>query len=405
MPVTICIGTTVVKTDRVASGTGENRVRRWGVIVSAYYGVILVVLLIPAAHYLGFGSETESLSSVYDKIMPALFDLEAIVGGGWIGWVGVAILVSGQMLLLGVTVDASQRRLRPQRRLIYSVVATTIAVGALTLAGLGAIAAAILSDEVFGPMWLIIGAPLASWLIWGLVFYAYRRHLSENLDRVLNGLLGGSVLQLLIAIPCHVIVRNRDDCSAPWVTGYGIATGVAVMLIAFGPSVIFLYQRRLLQYGREPDPDLTLPRRVISFSLGTLAVGTLALFVLLPVEDGWTLYPDIPVAESEAATAAVDGLIDSFGMTITEADQTGMRRIHCHGDYIGHVSAFRPNEEMIQTWPIWLRADQRNLAFALEEALGSHTTGLLFVFYPARLNEWRSLMAHGTLIGLGCHQQ
>jgi hypothetical protein len=380
-------------------------VRRWGVIVSVYYGVILVVLLIPAAHYLGFGSDTESLSSVYDTIMPALFNLEDIVGGGWIGWAGVTILVSGQVLLLGVTVDTSHRRLRPQRRLIYSVVATTIAVGALTLAGLGSIAAAILSDEVFGPIWLVIGAPLASWLIWGLVFYAYRRHLSDNLDRVVNGLLGGSVLQLLIAIPCHIIVRNRDDCSAPWVTGYGIATGVAVMLMTFGPSVIFLYQRRLLQYGREPGPDLTLPCRLIGFSLGTLAAGAVTLFLLLPVEDGWTLYPDIPVAESSAATAAIDGLLDSFGMSIMAADETGSRRILCEGDTIGRVSAFLPNEKMIQTWPIWLRADQGKLALALEEVLGSHTTGLLFVFYPSRLNEWRSLVAHGTLLGLGCHPQ
>ncbi len=58
----------------------------------------------------------------------------------------------------------------------------------------------------------------------------------------------------LIAIPCHIIVRQRDECMAPAVTGFGIATGIAVMLMAFGPSVIFLYQKRLQQYNRKESP-------------------------------------------------------------------------------------------------------------------------------------------------------
>ena len=41
------------------------------------------------------------------------------------------------------------------------------------------------------------------------------------------------------------LVRRRHDCSAPAVTSFGIVTGVAIMLISFGPSVLFLYQRRL----------------------------------------------------------------------------------------------------------------------------------------------------------------
>jgi hypothetical protein len=32
-----------------------------------------------------------------------------------------------------------------------------------------------------------------------------------------------------------VVARQREDCSAPFATGFGIATGIAIMLLAFGP--------------------------------------------------------------------------------------------------------------------------------------------------------------------------
>jgi len=53
----------------------------------------------------------------------------------------------------------------------------------------------------------------------------------------------------LVAVPCHVIVRRRDDCSAPIATSFGIVTGIAVMLLSFGPSVLLLYKKRLDAYG------------------------------------------------------------------------------------------------------------------------------------------------------------
>jgi hypothetical protein len=39
--------------------------------------------------------------------------------------------------------------------------------------------------------------------------------------------MGGSILELLVAVPSHIIVRRRGDCCAPLGTFCGTATGIA----------------------------------------------------------------------------------------------------------------------------------------------------------------------------------
>ena len=58
-------------------------------------------------------------------------------------------------------------------------------------------------------------------------------------------LLRGTIVELLIAIPSHVIARHKDVCCADGVTAIGIATGLTVMLISFGPGIYFLYAKRI----------------------------------------------------------------------------------------------------------------------------------------------------------------
>ena len=94
----------------------------------------------------------------------------------------------------------------------------------------------------------MFGIWAAIWVLWGIVFYLYFRNSTQVTTRAVSWLLKGSVLELLIAVPAHVWVRRRGDCSAPLATSFGIVTGIAVMLLSFGPSVLLLYKRRLDAY-------------------------------------------------------------------------------------------------------------------------------------------------------------
>jgi hypothetical protein len=100
---------------------------------------------------------------------------------------------------------------------------------------------------------------LVLWLVWTVVFRNFAKQDDPDalLKRITRWLLRGSILELLIAVPSHVIVRRRDDCCAPAGTFWGIATGISVMLLCFGPGVFFLFVERFHRLKRKiPDGDV-----------------------------------------------------------------------------------------------------------------------------------------------------
>jgi len=113
-----------------------------------------------------------------------------------------------------------------------------------------------------------ITAAVVIWIGWAVFFLLGnpRRDPLSITYRMQEYLVHGSILELLIAVSAHVIVRLRGDCCAQIFTLMGIAAGVAVALVAFGPAVfILLYQRcqslkpRILQViplDRPADPPV-----------------------------------------------------------------------------------------------------------------------------------------------------
>jgi hypothetical protein len=188
----------------------------------------------------------------------------------WGYWLWLAVLVAGQALLLLLPINLAERRLPARRPLKIPVIVTAFFLVNLCFAGIFSLLCAIFTDRAFnlfdpsvlfhfgagqgsqnnnsgnGTLCTMIFTVLVFWAVWALVFF--RRSTSDEpgalLKRATNWLLRGSILELIIAVPSHVIVRRRDDCCAPLGTFWGIATGLSVMLLCFGPGVFFLFVER-----------------------------------------------------------------------------------------------------------------------------------------------------------------
>ena len=222
--------------------------RNWGIVITVFYALVVVCLLLPGGLFLAG--------------QPGFFDLSGSYGNflaHWLTWIWIAILVAGQALLLFLSVDTSRKRLKPRQHVLVSLAAAALLLALLAYAAIWALVGGLTADAIFGEPHSplidtepkILGWLLALWLLWGMIFYLYARGTPERAARAIGWLLKGSVLELLIAVSAHVVVRQREDCSAPVLTGFGIVTGVAIMLLSFGPSILFLYKKQMERYNRQ----------------------------------------------------------------------------------------------------------------------------------------------------------
>jgi hypothetical protein len=219
--------------------------RKWGIVISVFYAVIVLGVLLPVVVPMAgfhFAPSTEANVDLRDlySIGPA--------------WIPIAAVLAGQAILLFLSVDTSFKKLKPRSHIAVSVIVASMLVAMLAVAAYYCVDSAVRGDK-FGESYhldtttgvFVLWGVL--WVIWGVVFYLYFRKATQVTERAVSWLLKGSVLELLIAVPCHVIARRRGDCCAPLVTSFGIVTGIAVMLMCFGPSVLFLFKKRLDGYS------------------------------------------------------------------------------------------------------------------------------------------------------------
>jgi hypothetical protein len=220
--------------------------RKWGIVITACYALILLGLLVPGAVFIVGPRNNVSLSK---NILDTFHN--------FVVWIPIGILLVGQALLLFLSVDTGFKRLKPRAHILVTCTVAALLMAVLAAAGVWSFAFGVLGDKFLdtyfgsGDTPFVFGVAL--WLFWGILFYFYFRNSSAVVTRLVSWLLRGSVLELLVAVPCHIIVRRRDDCSAPVATSFGIATGLAIMLLSFGPSVLFLYKKRLDAYPPRPS--------------------------------------------------------------------------------------------------------------------------------------------------------
>lgn len=166
-------------------------------------------------------------------------------------WIVMAVLVLAQALFLVVPVK-TQGDITLKKRHILTPIVTAAVMMALLVAGVVvSLVVAIFGDQACNVAgWGAIGVMVAAWFFW---FFRFRKFASESSEpaewfpRLTHHLFRGSILELLVAVGCHIIVRRRGDCSAPGFTFLGIVAGIAVMFLSFGPGVFYLFAKRKQQ--------------------------------------------------------------------------------------------------------------------------------------------------------------
>lgn len=219
--------------------------KRWPVIVVILYASWITVVFMPIVFFIAMwlgGANGPDLDYAPDFFL-------GLYSEAWLFWIFCGILILSEAFLLIIPVRIVKQRPRPQRGVWITAIAAGALFAIVVLGMIWSIVVAISGDySIDGIVFLIaLIFLLVNWIIWSCIFRAFARNTDPGsyIRRLMKWLLRGTILELLIAVPSHIIVRQKDVCCAHGITSVGIATGLAVMLISFGPGIYFLYAERI----------------------------------------------------------------------------------------------------------------------------------------------------------------
>jgi hypothetical protein len=207
--------------------------KRWAVIVVLLYFLILVALTFPFIFVAFYPLKDPT------AVLWPFFE--------WPYWLVLGVFLAAQAVMLFVPVELSLERPKTQRSVVWPILASGLMIGVLGSGVAVSINEFIRKENADSTsVALPWGVLLGLWVLWTVVFYRMNRDSSamDVVTRQCRHLLKGSILELLIAVPTHIVARMRDYCCAGFWTFLGIAFGVAVMLFSFGPGVFFLFAAR-----------------------------------------------------------------------------------------------------------------------------------------------------------------
>lgn len=213
------------------------KTKNWSYFILGVYFIINIVLVMGISYF----AVDKAQFSVEDYFL--------------FGLVVAAIMFICQALLFGLKVDVLEKRPESRRKIGGTAIVVALLMAFITyflfftllfvLFGEGEQNPLNKHNQIFGFLFFFVF--FASWIFWSFVFIAMGRKQTANrfMKKTMAMLIKGSVLELLVAIPSHIIMRNRHDCCAPVLSYMGIITGFTVLLFAFGPAIIVLYHYRM----------------------------------------------------------------------------------------------------------------------------------------------------------------
>jgi hypothetical protein len=172
--------------------------------------------------------------------------------GQWQWWLWLAVMGLAQFSMLAVPVRLASRRPMTRTPVALTILAGGLMMGALVTGAVYSLCEFALSNDAFEKPndkltnSIALGLGAAQWCLWALIFFRSSRTVAPQdlLSRQCKWLLKGSILELLIAVPTHIVARCRDYCCAGMMTFVGLTLGMSVMLFSFGPGVFFLFVAR-----------------------------------------------------------------------------------------------------------------------------------------------------------------
>jgi len=219
--------------------------KRWPVVVVILYASWITIVFMPIIFFIAFllGDDTgPGMGAIWDFF----FELYSQI---WPFWIFCGIVILSEASLLIIPIKIVKQRPKPQRGVWITAIAASALFAIVVLGIIWSIVAAICGDlSIEGEVFLLaLIFLLVNWIIWSCIFRSFARNTDPDsyIRRLMKWLLRGTILELLIAVPSHIIVRHRDVCCAHGITAAGIATGLAVMLISFGPGIYYLYAERI----------------------------------------------------------------------------------------------------------------------------------------------------------------
>ena len=215
--------------------------KRWALLVAVLYALVLGILAVPVAA-LAFWQSPGKIAQVFRD-------------QGF--WLWLLIMVGCELVLLAVPVRISSRRPVTKGAFWPTILASSLALALLVVAAAICIQAVLLGDKVLTDKWqgwALLAALVGLWGFWSVLFYRIsgKQTPPDFVAALCQRLFRGSVLELLVAVPCHIIVRSRHYCCAHGVTFVGLSLGIAVMLFSFGPAAFVLFVERSRRLRASP---------------------------------------------------------------------------------------------------------------------------------------------------------
>ena len=226
---------------------------KWAFFTVLLYVLLVVLLFGPVVVWASFRDDLGFLEASEE-----FFDALA----AWQFWLVVGVILLIEAALLFIPVRAATEALQPKRHIWIPATAAGAALSVLVIGFIWSITMAIWGDDILDDWfaWSSLGFAMVNWGFWTVVFWRFSRSLDATgyMDRLTRWLIRGSILELLVAVPSHIVVRNRDECCAPGFSFFGIVAGLAVMAAAFGPGLFFLFYSRFQQMKPRSRRDIQL---------------------------------------------------------------------------------------------------------------------------------------------------